>query len=130
MSIFRGDASEFYELAGNMAAVDAKTIPALRETMSQAGEAFADDWRANAVITSGEHGRHYPNSIDSELVFSLSGVSVDTGPNAAKKQGSMGRGFEFGSENQPAHLDGLRALDGASVRAERMVDATIGHLLP
>jgi hypothetical protein len=57
-------------------------------------------------------------------------VSIDVGPNAAKKQGSMGRGFEFGSENQPPHLDGLRALDGAQQRVERMVDATIGHLLP
>lgn len=130
MSIFRGDASEIYRLAGDLTAVTAKMVPALRATMEQAGEAFADDWRANAVVTSGVHGKHYPNSIDSELVFNLSGVSVDVGPNAAKKQGSMGRGFEFGSQNQPPHLDGLRALDGATVRAERMVGATIGHLLP
>ena len=98
--------------------------------MAEAGEAFAEDWRDNAVETSGEHGKHYPNSIDSELVFDLGGVSVDVGPNAAKKQGSMGTGFEFGSVNQPPHLDGLRALDGFQMRVERMVDATIGHLLP
>lgn len=130
MSIFRGDASEIYRLAGDLTAVTAKMVPALRETIAEAGEAFADDWRANAVQTSGVHGKHYPASIDSDLVFNLRGVSVDVGPNSAKKQGSMGRGFEFGSENQPPHLDGLRALDGATIKAEVMVAATIGRLLP
>lgn len=130
MSFFRGDASEIYRLAGDMTAVSAKTVPALRGVMAQAGEAFADEWRANAVETSGQHGKHYPNSIDSELVFDLRGVSVDVGPNSAMPQGSMGRGFEFGSQNQPPHLDGLRALDGMQMRTERMVDAAIGHLLP
>lgn len=130
MSFFRGDASEIYRLAGDMAAVSGKTIPALRGVMEQAGEAFANDWRDNAVETSGEHGKHYPHSIDSELVFDVRGVSVDVGPNASKPQGSMGRGFEFGSINQPPHLDGLRALDGMQMRTERMVDAAIGHLLP
>ena len=128
MSLFRGDASEFYELAGDMSQVGAKAIPALRETMGQAGEALADAWAANARETSGAHGVHYPDSIDSELVFDVGGVSVDVGPNSAKKQGSMGRGFEFGSMNQPPHLDGLRAIDGFQGRAEKMVDAAIGQL--
>lgn len=128
MSLFHGDASEIYRLAGDMSQVGAKAVPALRTTMAAAGEAFAQEWSANARETSGEHGKHYPDSIDSELVFNLSGVSVDVGPNAAKKQGSMGRGFEFGSVNQPPHLDGLRALDGFQQRAERMVDAAIGAL--
>lgn len=130
MSIFRGDASEIYALAGDLTAVGPKTVPALRATMAEAGTAFARDWADNARETSGVHGKHYPDSIDSELAFSMTGVSVDTGPNAAKKQGSMGRGFEFGSENQPPHLDGLRALDGIQQRVERMVDSTIGNLLP
>ena len=130
MSIFRGDASEIYRLAGDLSGVGRKAVPALRGTMLAAGEAFAQEWSANARETSGSHGVHYPDSIDSELVFNLSGVSVDVGPNAAKKQGSMGRGFEFGSENQPPHLDGLRALDGMQQRTEKMVDAAIGHIIP
>lgn len=130
MSIFRGDASEIYNLAGDLSQVTAKMVPALREVMAQAGDALTDDWRDNAIETSGEHGKHYPHSIDSELVFNATGVSVDVGPNAGKPQGSMGAGFEFGSMNQPPHLDGLRALDGIQQRVERMVDSTIGHLLP
>jgi hypothetical protein len=42
----------------------------------------------------------------------------------------MGRGFEFGSQNQPPHLDGLRALPLAERRLERAADSTIGFLLP
>lgn len=130
MSFFRGDASEIYRLAGDMSAVGPKVVPALRGVMGEIGEAFADDWRDNAVETSGVHGIHYPKSIDSELVFNATGVSVDVGPNSAKKQGSMGAGFEFGSVNQPPHLDGLRALDGIQKRADRAIDAAIGYLLP
>lgn len=130
MSFFRGDASEVYKLAGDLSQVGPKTVPAAREVMAAAGVAFAREWAANARETSGTHGKYYPDSIDSELAFDVTGVSVDAGPNSAKKQGSMGRGFEFGSENQPPHLDGLRALDGMQVRAERMLDAAVGHLFP
>lgn len=123
-----GDASEVYALSADLSQVGAKAVPALRGVMGDVGEAFAKEWAANARETSGEHGKHYPDSIDSELVFDVTGVSVEAGPNSAKKQGSMGRGFEFGSENQPPHLDGLRALDGMQARAERVVDSAIGHL--
>lgn len=130
MSIFRGDASEIFTLAADFAEVPARLTPALRAPMLETGNAFADEWRRNAEETSGEHGKHYPKSIDAELVFDLSGISVDVGPNNAKKQGRMGRGFEFGSQNQPPHLDGLRALDGMQKRAERVIDSAVGFLIP
>lgn len=126
--MIRGDASEVYALAADLSAMGAKSVPAMRGVMDEVGKAFAEEWRANAVETSGEHGKHYPNSIDSELSFGIGDISVEVGPNSAKKQGSMGRGFEFGSINQPPHLDGLRALDGMQQRAERMVDSAMGHL--
>jgi hypothetical protein len=58
------------------------------------------------------------------------GILVETGPDSSMKQGSMGRGFEFGSQNQPPHLDGARALPAAEQRLERAADAAIGFLLP
>lgn len=128
--MIRTDASEVYRLSGDLSMVNARAIPALRGAMGAVGEAFAAEWRDNARETSGKHGKHYPDSIDSELVFSVTNVAVETGPNRAKKQGGMGMGFEFGSENQPPHLDGLRALDGVQQRAEKIIDATIGHLFP
>lgn len=115
-------------MAADLSMVGARSVPAVRTVMADVGSAFARDWADNARETSGEHGKYYPDSIDSELVFDVTGVSVEVGPNRAKKQGAMGRGFEFGSRNQSPHLDGLRALDGVAVRAERMVDSAVGFL--
>lgn len=126
--MFSGDASDVYKLAADLSQVGAKAVPAVRQVMSDAGDAFAKDWRSNATESSGVHGKHYPKSITAELAFSVTGVAVDVGPESSKKQGGMGPGFEFGSVNQPPHLDGLRALDGMQMRLERMLDSTIGHL--
>jgi hypothetical protein len=126
--MIRGDASEVYRLAGDLDQIGFRTVPALREAMGAVGEAFAEEWRKNAVETSGTHGKHYPNSIDSGLAFTVTSVAVEAGPNTSKKQGGMGPGFEFGSDNQPPHLDGLRALDGMQARAERTIDAAMGVL--
>lgn len=124
----RGDASEVYKLSSDLAQVGPRSVTTVRGVLGAMGEAFAREWASNARETSGEHGKHYPESIDSELVFDITGVSVEVGPNSAKKQGRMGRGFEFGSQNQPPHLDGLRALDGIQIRADRAMDSAIGHL--
>lgn len=126
--MFRGDASEILALGNDLSQVGFKAVPAMRGVLAEVGTAFAEEWAANARETAGSHGIHYPDSIDSELVFDVGGISVDVGPNAGKRQGSMGEGFEFGSRNQPPHLDGLRALDGIQARAERVVDSAIGHL--
>lgn len=126
--MIRSDASEVYTLASDLARVGPRSVVAIRGVMGALGETFAREWASNARQTSGEHGKHYPDSIDSELAFDITGVSVDVGPNKAKKQGSMGRGFEFGSENQPPHLDGLRALDVIQPRADRVMDSALGHL--
>lgn len=122
------DARQVFQLAGDLSLVGAKAVPATRSVMQGVGDAFADAWRSNATETAGQHGKHYPASISAELAFTVGSVSVDVGPDASMPQGGMGRGFEFGSRNQPAHLDGLRALDGMQVRAERALDAAIGHL--
>lgn len=124
-----GDASEIRALAHDVSAVSAKMVAPMREVFDQAGEAVADEWRDIATVSSGVHGKWYPKSIDHELKFSTN-IVVEIGPNTAKKQGSMGRGFEFGSINQSPHLDGVKAMDKMEPRVERIIDATIGHLLP
>jgi hypothetical protein len=128
MSTFRGDASEVYKLAADLSQVGARSVPALRGVMGELGDAFAREWADNARETAGEHGKHYPDSIGSELAFSVTGIDVNVGPDKSKPQGGMGPGFEFGSRNQPPHLDGLRALDGMQVRAERVIESTVGFL--
>lgn len=128
MNMFIGDATEVYKLAGDLTQIGFKATLALRAPMAAAGEAFANEWRSNAVETSGEHGKYYPASISSDFAFDRGGISIDVGPDTSKKQGRMGKGFEFGSVNQPPHLDGSRAFDGMGPRTEAIIDATVGHL--
>lgn len=122
-------ASEVFDLADDFGKAAAAIGPALYDTFKHEGDEFADDWRRNAEQTSGRHGKHYPKAITSETKLST-GITVQTGPETARRQGEMGPGFEFGSENQEPHLDGLGALGPASERLEKAADATIGYLLP
>lgn len=126
--MFSVDVSQGIRLANDLSEVGFKAVPALRTSMHGVGEAFALAWQGNARETAGVHGKHYPASITAELALTVSSVAVDVGPEAGLPQGSMGRGFEFGSRNQPPHLDGLRALDVVQAPAEQAIDATIGRL--
>ena len=105
-------------------------VNTLFDVYDEAGEAYARDWADNARATSGAHGVHYPDSIDHERKFGGLGVAVEVGPNSGKKQGGMGRGFELGSQNQPPHLDGTRALPAAEARLSKLADAAIDALMP
>lgn len=126
--MFSVDASQGLRLAADLSRVGPRAVPALRTSMQGVGEVFARAWQANAAETAGEHGKHYPASITAELAFGFGSVAVDVGPDASMPQGGMGRGFEFGSRNQPPHLDGLRALDTVQAPAEKVIDSTIGRL--
>jgi len=137
VSLFRGDASEIYELAGNLSAVGPKMVPTLRSTMGEVGDAFAEEWANNAREHFHEdgHAGRYPKSIDADLVFGVSSVAVEAGPNPTKAAGGRSQAFlgpvlEFGNEDTPAYLDGLRALDGMQQRTERVIDSMMGYLLP
>ena len=99
------------------------------DAMKDAGQEFAQDWRDIARGAAGTHGKHYPDAITSETKVGL-GVIVETGPEVGRKQGGMGRGFEFGSVNQPPHLDGLKAMTAIEPRIARMVDTALGPVLP
>lgn len=122
-------ASEVFDLARDFGKASGEVARALYTVFEQEGETFAEDWADNARETSGEHGKHYPNSITSETKVAF-GIHVETGPDSSMPQGGMGRGFELGSRNQPPHLDGLRALPIAEARLERAADTTIAFLLP
>lgn len=122
-------ADEFFELANDFAQASAKTAVTLFETFKQGGDEFAEAWADNARATAGEHGKHYPDSITSETRVAL-GILVQTGPEAGRKQGRMGRGFEFGSKNQDPHLDGLRALAPADVKLTRLADNAVRGIVP
>ncbi|HET7386850.1 MAG TPA: hypothetical protein VFJ19_09345 [Nocardioidaceae bacterium] len=76
-------------------------------------------WRENARRSAGKHGKHYPASIGyDELRRNGGNVWTDVGPDSSMPQGGMS--FEYGSRNQPPHLDGNRAAD---VEAPRFLKA-------
>lgn len=122
-------ADEVFALARDFTEAGGKVGSALFDAFREGGDAFARDWADNARATAGAHGVHYPDSITSESRLAL-GIEIETGPESGRKQGSMGRGFEFGSVNQPPHLDGARALPSAEARVDRLADAAIGLILP
>lgn len=121
-------ASEFFDLARDFGQAPGKVASGLFEAYRGAGEGFRDDWQHNARATSGEHGVHYPDAITTEMKFAGFSIEVETGPESGRKQGGMS--FELGSRNQPAHLDGLRAMPLAAARLDRLADAAIGLALP
>lgn len=122
-------ADEIFKLSTDLQQSAAKVVRATFDVFKDESIAFRDDWRQNAVATSGKHGKHYPKSITAEMKIGTS-ITAEIGPESSKPQGRMGRGFEFGSKNQPPHLDGARALPAAEARLEKAAADAIEKLLP
>jgi hypothetical protein len=119
------------ELAGLYAYLDtaekeapARTYPVVK----QHAQELRDAWQKNARATAGRHGKHYPKSITAEQIPSAS-IEWEVGPEIGRKQGSMGRGFEFGSSNQPPHLDGMQAATVQEPKFLAALDAIAEGLL-
>lgn len=104
---FRVDDSELDELERDLRRAQTKAQPAVNDNLGAPARLLRRLWRHNATRTAGAHGKHYPRSITAEEVTR---GRWHVGPEVGRLQGSMGRGFEYGSVNQPPHLDGARAL--------------------
>jgi len=92
-------------------------------------EKLKKDWQKNARSTARQHGKHYPRSITAEQKFVLDGPDWEVGPESGLPQGGMGRGFEYGSVNQPPHLDGARAATGIEAPFEAAVKKITAEFL-
>lgn len=101
------------DLASDLADIAARVKPDMRGVVRDGIRVGADLAKANAKRTAGSHGKHYPKSISSEMDSDLglfgNTISGEYGPDAARPQGGMS--FEFGSRNQPPHLDLARSAD-------------------
>lgn len=78
-----------------------------REVVETNAEQLRNQWRDNARATGRRHATHYVQAITAEQIPASDGIAWEIGPDSAMKQGGMS--FEFGSVNQPPHLDGMRA---------------------
>jgi len=115
------DTSELDALAIELGDVPADAAVRVRDVFREAAANLKDKWRSNARATAGAHGRLYPNSITYSTRILSGGLEAEVGPESSRPQGGMGPGFEFGSVNQPAHLDGQRAADDVIPRLERRI---------
>ncbi len=98
--------------AAGLAAAQREMEAEARKIVKKSGEDLRDGWKANAAASSGRHGKHYPKSIKSRP----SGLTALIEPDAGMPQGGMS--FEFGSANQPPHLDGEKAMQVEEPRFE------------
>lgn len=110
-------------LAADMADIPVQAQAKFADAVAGAargGNALASEF---ARESSGRHGVHYPDSFDAEQ---LSPFEWEYGPDASKLQGGMS--FEFGSRNQPPHLDLAQSADVAGEVLEHNVADAVDSL--
>lgn len=117
------------ELTADLGRAAGRAFPAIRAITIEHGNQLRDEWKSNARETSGKHGKLYPSSITSEDVAGFAVATMDIGPESKRKQGGMGRGFEYGSVNQPPHLDGMHATEATEPRFHHAIELAIENLL-
>lgn len=102
------------DLANDLAGMPVECAKGLAGVVREAGIVGNTVARDNARRSSGKHGKLYPRSFSAstpraKFVFGVGHYSTEYGPDASKKQGNMS--FEWGSRNQPPHLDLNRSAD-------------------
>jgi len=104
------DVTELLALAGELTAAGRTVTAQARAVVAKGAVNVKRDWRAGAAGTAGTHAPAYPASITYDLTTSRGAVEAVIGPDKGRPQGALGNLLEFGSANNPPHLDGLRAL--------------------
>lgn len=116
------------DLAADLAGIAKRVRPDMRAVVRDGLTVGRELAKGNARRTAGSHGKHYPRAITSEMHTGLglfgNTISGEYGPDIARPQGGMS--FEFGSRNQPPHLDLARSADVVGPSFERSVDDQVG----
>lgn len=117
---FEVDASELTTLAHWLNASGDRLSRPVADATRKTGDEHATAWRANARRTSGSHGRRYPPTIRNHFSDGTGWAESETGSSSPAS-----RGYEYGSRNQPPHLDGTKAFDKATEDFVRAGEAAI-----
>ena len=99
--------SDLDRLAADLGAAADGVHRKAREVVERNATELRDQWRDNVRVTGRRHAVHYLKAVTTEEIPVTNGVGWVVGPDSGMKQGAMS--FEFGSSNQPPHLDGMRA---------------------
>jgi len=121
----RWDASNADVLAGELEHISLRTQHDLQVEVRDATKRINAGWRDKARATARRHGKHYPNTIIPELTDGGFGSVI--GPISAMDQGGMGRGFEYGSINQPPHMDMNLTVDTEFPKFMKKVEAVVAR---
>lgn len=90
---------EMRRIPGKAATAAARSVKTRAEQGNRSAKAFA-------TKSAGSHGKHYPDAFSAEAI---SAFEWEYGPDASKPQGGMS--FEYGSRNQPPHMDLNKSAD-------------------
>lgn len=110
------------DLANDCASVAQRAKPAMARVVRKQAIEGNRIAQASARRTAGAHGKHYANRFKPEPVTPLSWVYGPVG----RPQGEMS--FEFGSRNQPPHLDLARSADVVGPRLADEAGDAVGRL--
>ena len=99
--------SDLDRLAADLGAAADGVHRKAREVVERNATELRDQWRDNVRVTGRRHAVHYLKAVTAEQIPAADGIAWEVGPDSSMKQGAMS--FEFGSSNQPPHLDGMRA---------------------
>ncbi len=117
------------ELAAAFEAAPEDMSTSLHPVVDERAEKLQRDWRSNARKTARRHGRRYPSSITHDLYQGEGAIWADIGPDVAKPQGGMGRGFEYGGVHQPPHMDGAIAFASNAAKFEHAISDAIDDVI-
>jgi hypothetical protein len=123
--MIRFDTDELVALAADLGRTGIRTTGVMTKVFAEGADDLVKTWAANARETSGAHGKHYPDSIDSERLLGAN-IAFEVGPNPSKPQGKMA--FETGSAKQPPHPDGQRAADSVIPYVQDNIAAALDRL--
>lgn len=119
----RYDTGELERLRADLGALIPASAEESKRVVTRGAFNIKKDWKDNAQRTSTPHARLYPRSISYDVSAIGSGVGweAEIGPRKDRPQGPLGNLLEFGSINNPPHLDGAHALEAEADRFERAV---------
>ena len=115
------------DLASDLAKIPVLAVKDMRKVVREATIVGNTVARDNARRTSGAHGKLYPRSFTWEMrggLFGGASFTGEYGPDMARPQGGMS--FEFGSRNQPPHLDLAKSADLIGPSFAQEVRAVMG----
>lgn len=105
MADFEFEGADLLKLAEDIGIDAQKVAEGAFPLVKQYVQELRDDWRQRAKRTAKRHGRLYPRTITAEQTGWHGGPEWEVGPESARRQGGMGKGFEYGSVHQPPHWD-------------------------